>query len=144
MNSAGEQVVQEFNGEQITIFMYYVLNEAPAGVKGLVSVGIIAAAISTLNSGLSSMSSVIVQDLYRPYLAAKNKQVADGHFVKAGRVGMTVVSGALAAMAIACYFWQQYSDMPLLKFALSVMVFSYSGLLGVYFTTLFTKRGSEG
>jgi len=29
-------------------------------------------------------------------------------------------------------------------FSLSVMVFSYSGLLGVYFTTLFTKRGSEG
>lgn len=144
MNGDGAQVVQEFNGEKITIFMYYVLNEAPAGVKGLVSVGIIAAAISTLNSGLSSMSSVIVQDLYRPYLAAKNKQVDDSHFVKAGRFGMAAVSFALAAMAILCYFWQQYSEMPLLKFALSVMVFSYSGLLGVYFTTLFTKRGSEG
>ncbi|MFM9500727.1 hypothetical protein ACKI1Q_45085, partial [Streptomyces galilaeus] len=30
MNSDGAQVVQEFNGEKITIFMYYVLNEAPA------------------------------------------------------------------------------------------------------------------
>lgn len=133
-----------FIGEKITIFMYYVLNEVPAGVKGLVSVGIIAAAISTLNSGLSSMSSVIVQDIYRPYLEKHNKQVSDHHFVKAGRVGMALVSLALALMAILCYFWQQYSDMPLLKFALSVMVFSYSGLLGVYFTTLFTKRGSEG
>ena len=145
MNSeAGQTVVQEFNGEKITIFMYYVLNEVPAGVKGLVSVGIIAAAISTLNSGLSSMSSVIVQDIYRPYLEKHNKQVNDHHFVKAGRVGMALVSLALALMAILCYFWQQYSDMPLLKFALSVMVFSYSGLLGVYFTILFTKRGSEG
>ncbi|WP_105181229.1 sodium:solute symporter [Pseudoalteromonas sp. T1lg21] len=143
-NEAGQTVVQEFNGEKITIFMYYVLNEVPAGVKGLVSVGIIAAAISTLNSGLSSMSSVIVQDIYRPYLEKHNKQVSDHHFVKAGRVGMALVSLALALMAILCYFWQQYSDMPLLKFALSVMVFSYSGLLGVYFTTLFTKRGSEG
>ena len=134
-NEAGQTVVQEFNGEKITIFMYYVLNEVPAGVKGLVSVGIIAAAISTLNSGLSSMSSVIVQDLYRPYLEKANKQVSDHHFVKAGRVGMALVSLALALMAILCYFWQQYSDMPLLKFALSVMVFSYSGLLGVYFTT---------
>ncbi|MEC8225648.1 MAG: sodium:solute symporter, partial [Pseudomonadota bacterium] len=129
MNSeAGQTVVQEFNGEKITIFMYYVLNEVPAGVKGLVSVGIIAAAISTLNSGLSSMSSVIVQDIYRPYLEKHNKQVNDHHFVKAGRVGMALVSLALALMAILCYFWQQYSDMPLLKFALSVMVFSYSGL----------------
>ncbi len=33
-------------------------------------------------------------------------------------------------------------DFPLLDFALSVMVFAYSGLLGVYFTALFTNRGS--
>ena len=35
------------------------------------------------------------------------------------------------------------ADTPLLAFALSVMLFSYSGLLGVYFTELYTKRGSE-
>jgi len=48
----------------------------------------------------------------------------------------------LGGMAILSYFWQQYSDMPLLAFALSVMVFSYSGLLGVFFNALFTKRGN--
>jgi predicted membrane channel-forming protein YqfA (hemolysin III family) len=32
--------------------------------------------------------------------------------------------------------------MPLLSFALSVMVFAYSGLLGVYFNALFTQRGN--
>lgn len=55
---------------------------------------------------------------------------------------MTVVAAALALMACLCYYWQQYTDTPLLQFALSVMVFSYSGLLGVYFVTLFSKRGS--
>ena len=49
----------------------------------------------------------------------------------------------LSAMAILCFYWQQYSDMPLLAFALSVMVFSYSGLLGVFFTALFSKRGNR-
>ena len=33
--------------------------------------------------------------------------------------------------------------MPLLSFALSVMVFAYTGLLGVYFTAIFTERGNE-
>ena len=56
---------------------------------------------------------------------------------------MVIVATALAGMAILSFYWQQYSDMPLLTFALSVMLFSYSGLLGVYFTALFTKRGSE-
>ena len=42
-----------------------------------------------------------------------------------------LVAMALFFMAVLCFYWQQYSDMPLLDFALSVMVFSYSGLLGV-------------
>jgi Na+/proline symporter len=57
---------------------------------------------------------------------------------------MVLVAFTLASMACLCYFWQQHSDMPLLQFALSVMVFSYSGLLGVYFTALFTQRGTQG
>ncbi|MBN7820205.1 sodium:solute symporter [Bowmanella yangjiangensis] len=141
MTDAGQPIVQSFEGEQITIFMYYVLNEIPVGVRGLVTVGVIAAALSTLNSGLNAMSSVLVQDLYRP-MKEKRGEHSEAHFVWAGQMGMVVAAVALSAMAILCFYWQQYSDMPLLAFALSVMVFSYSGLLGVYFTTLFTKGGS--
>jgi Na+/proline symporter len=49
---------------------------------------------------------------------------------------------ALSAMALLCFYWQQLSDTPLLTFALGVMVFSYSGLLGVYASALFSNRGS--
>lgn len=131
-----------FQGEPVTIFMYFVLNEIPAGIKGFVTIGIVAAALSTLNSGLNSMSSVLVQDIYRPWREKQGK-VKEQHYVRAGQLGMTVVAIALAAMACLCYYWQQYTDMPLLQFALSVMVFSYCGLLGVYFCALFTGRGSE-
>jgi Na+/proline symporter len=84
-----------------------------------------------------------VQDLYRPFNQNKGLQLADSHYVKAGRISMIIVAAALAAMAVLCFYWQQHTDTPLLAFALSVMLFSYSGLLGVYFTALFTKRGSE-
>jgi len=147
LSEGAQSIVQSYQGEKVTIFMYYVLNEIPAGVRGLVTIGIIAAALSTLNSGLSSMSSVLIQDLYRPYLEKKlaksNSSVSDMHYVTAGRYGMVLVGLALGLMAIICFYWQRYTDMPLLKFALSVMVFSYSGLLGVYFCALFTKRGSN-
>ena len=140
-NQVGE-VVQTFEGEKITIFMYYVLNEMPSGLRGLVTVGIVAAALSTLNSGLNSMSSVMVEDFYRARLAGQEQIRSDAHFVRAGRIGMAIAACALGGMAILSYFWQQYSDMPLLSFALSVMVFSYSGLLGVFFNALFTQRGN--
>ena len=143
-NQETSQIIQSFDGEKVTVFMAYVLNEIPSGVRGLVTIGIIAAALSTLNSGLSSMSSVIVQDIYRPFIEKKAIKVNEMHFVKAGQIGMILVATALSAMAILCFYWQQYSDTPLLTFALSIMLFSYSGLLGVYFTALFTQRGSDG
>src|SRR3546814_12871256 len=45
-------------------------------------------------------------------------------------------------MSIVCFYWQRYSDIPLLEFVLGVMAFAYSGLLGVYITAVFSKRGS--
>ena len=132
-----------FAGEKVTVFMYYVLNELPSGLRGLVVVGVIAAALSTITSGLNSMSSVLVADMYKPWRLARHAQTDEQHFVRAGQVGMLLTATVLSLMAILCFYWQQYSNMPLLAFALSVMVFSYSGLLGVFFTALFSKRGNR-
>jgi solute:Na+ symporter, SSS family len=131
----------EFRGEKVTIFMYYILNELPAGLKGLVTVGVIAAAVSTINSGLNSMSSVLVQDFYRPW-TQRHTSKPEMHYVRAGQIGMGLVGFILFAMSVLCYYWQRYSGLPLIDFALSLMVFAYSGLLGVYFTAIFTNRGS--
>ncbi|WP_299078232.1 sodium:solute symporter [uncultured Paraglaciecola sp.] len=133
--------VPEFEGQTVTIFMYYVLTSLPNGIKAVVTIGIVAAALSTLNSGLNSMSSVAVQDIYRGWWH-KGAQISEQNLVRAGRWSMGLVALALGSVALLCYYWQQYTDTPLLAFALSVMVFSYSGLLGIYFTALFSKRGS--
>ncbi|UFS61789.1 hypothetical protein LOH54_08975 [Sulfurimonas sp. HSL-3221] len=45
-------------------------------------------------------------------------------------------------MAVVSYYWQRATDLPLVSFALGVMSFAYAGLLGVYASALFTKRGS--
>jgi SSS family transporter len=134
-------VARSFQGTDITVFMHFILTEIPPGLRGLVAVGVIAAAVSTITSGVNSMASVIVEDFYRPWKLARS-QPPERHFVTAGRVGMLGVGAALFAMSIVCYFWQRYSDMPLLEFALAVMTFAYAGLLGVYAAATFTRRGS--
>ncbi len=141
----GDAPTPEFVGQTVTIFMYYVLTDLPNGIKAIVTIGIIAAALSTLNSGLNSMSSVAVQDIYKGYICSvlKKQAPSEQQLVLAGRISMGIVALLLSGMAALCYYWQQYTDTPLLAFALSVMVFSYSGLLGVYFTALFTNRGSN-
>lgn len=130
-----------YKGEKISIFMHFILTKLPGGLRGLVTVGICSAAIATTNSALNAMASVLVEDFYRPWRSA-SATLDERHYVNAGRLGMIVIGIALFAMALVSYYWQRYTQMGLLEFALQVMVFSYAGLLGVYFTALFTTRGS--
>lgn len=140
MASSGSTVVQNFQGEKITVFMHFILSEIPPGLRGLVTVGVIAAA--AINSGLISMAAVLVNDFYRPWQERRGEH-REQHFILAGRVTTVLLGLALFAMSIVCYYWQRYSSLPLLDFVLGVMAFAYSGLLGVYFTALFTRRGSS-
>lgn len=147
MGGATAAAGTRFGGEKISIFMHYILTQLPGGLRGLVTAGICAAAVATTNSALNAMSSVLVQDFYRPW--RERRGVAGGaapeqHYVMAGRAGMVLIGVAMFAMAVASYYWQRYARMGLLEFALQVMVFTYAGLLGVYFTALFTRRGSTG
>lgn len=136
----GGSVPPTFQGEKITIFMHFILSQVPPGVRGLVTVGVIAAA--AINSGLISMSSVAVNDFYRPWSVRRGVR-SEMHFVWAGRVTTVILGFALFAMSILGYYWQRSTSAPLLEFVLGVMAFAYAGLLGVYFTAVFTRRGSS-
>ncbi|MBC8238084.1 MAG: sodium:solute symporter [Helicobacteraceae bacterium] len=135
------QVSQSFDGENITIFMYYILNEMPEGLRGLVTVGAIAAALSSTNSVLGAMASVAIEDIYKPW-KLQSAEVGEEHFVSASKKAVLFFALVLSLMAMLSYFWQRYSELSLIGFALGVMAFAYTGLLGVYFSAIFTTRGS--
>ncbi len=135
-------VDQKFEGDKVTIMMTYILYEMPEGLRGLVTVGAIAAALSSTNSVLGAMSSVAIEDLYRPWKLARIK-ADEAHFLKAGKLAVLLFALLLSLMAMLSYYWQHATQTHLLSFALGVMAFAYAGLLGVYGATIFTTRGSE-
>jgi Na+/proline symporter len=135
-------VNQKFDGEKITIFMYYILNQMPDGLKGLVTVGAVAAALSSSNSVLGAMASVAIEDIYKPWKLSFT-QADEKHFIQASRFAVVLFAILLSLMAMLSYYWQHYTNLPLLSFALGVMAFAYSGLLGVYTVAIFTNRGSQ-
>ena len=121
-----------------TVFLEFILREMPAGMTGLMMAGLFAAGLSSLNSGLNSMASTLMNDVYKGVAPAKSEK----HYLRVGRlfvVGWGIVLGGFATF---CVYWQSADGSTLIDFALGVMTFAYAGLLGVYLTTLFTKRGS--
>lgn len=134
---------QKFEDQSITIFMYYILNEMPNGLKGFVTIGAIAAALSSTNSVLGAMSSVAIEDVYRPYKNKTGVKVDEQHFVKVARAMVLIFAVALSLMAIVSFIVHINSNIPLISFALGVMAYAYSGLLGVFGSALFTNRGNS-
>ncbi|MEG3181920.1 sodium:solute symporter family transporter [Sphingomonas sp. LT1P40] len=139
---AQNQAATSFAGEKVTVFVHYILTQVPPGLRGLVTIGVTAAAVATTNSALNAMSSVMISDFYKPWKDRRGG-AEPKHYVRAGRWGMGAVAIAMFAMAVLSFYWQRHTDMPLLEFALQVMVFAYAGLLGVYFVAVFTGRGNS-
>lgn len=121
------------------IFLTFILREMPAGMSGLMIAGLMSVAISSLASALNAMSATAIRDFYRHMRPERNER----HYVFAGRVGVAAWGAILAGFACFCVVWQRVSDLPLIDFALSVMNFAYAGLLAVFVTAIFTRRGSN-
>lgn len=116
----------------------FALAHSPAGVAGLVFAGLMAAGPAGINSSLNSMASSFVADIYRPARPGRE----EAHYVRAGRMATVAAGVVMGLLVLLCVYWQRSSGLPLLPFALSVMVFAYAGLLGVFFCAVLTRRGS--
>ncbi len=65
------------------------------------------------------------------------------HYLRAGRSAVLGWGVVLGAFACLCVVWQRESHKSLIDFALSVMTFAYAGLLAVFLTAIFTRRGTS-
>lgn len=121
------------------VFVQFIIKEMPAGLSGLMLAGLFAAGVGSLTSAINAMAATFVKDFYTRWVPGR----PDTHYLSAGRWAVVGWGAALALFAVACMFWQRAAPgTTLIGLALGVMTFAYAGLLGVYLTALFTKRGN--
>ena len=77
---------------------YYIVNVLPTGISGLLISGIFAAAMSSMDSGINSVSTVIVNDFIKPLRRMRGQDEAKATDVTLARV-LTVVLGLFAMTA---------------------------------------------
>jgi len=118
------------------IFPRFVAEELPAGVAGLMLAGILAAAMSTLSSSLSALSSSTMADLYEKFVG---RPVSDQQALRLGRV-ITFVWGGVF-IVFANLFTS--TDNPVVELGLSVAGITYGGLLGAFFLGIFVARARQ-
>lgn len=129
-------------GHTNQLVLHYIVHFLPVGLVGAVLASLIAAALSSLGSGLNATSSTLITDLYQRFIKPSAEPI---HYVRAGQVS-TVAVGILAitiALSVA-YFAEAHPEVKLLDIALGVMTFFYGGLLGIFLLAVLTKtRGNS-
>ena len=125
------------------VFPQYIKNHIPVGVRGLMITGLLAAALSSFNSAINSMASSFVADLYLPFRQRRGKAVnGDSEQIASSRWIVLLMGAMLTGFAILTCVMQQSSGLNLVDFATGIMCFAYVGMLGVFLTAIFTKRGN--
>jgi len=117
------------------VFPHFIATVLPAGLRGLLLCGVLAAAMSSLDSAMAALSSSIVVDLYRPFL--KNP---DGTKQQVWLARGVMVCVAIALVSIA---WALQSGGQFIWLAFKIAGVTYSGLLGVFLVGLLSNRGTD-
>ncbi|MBQ1083303.1 sodium:solute symporter [Nocardiopsis sp. B62] len=118
------------------LFPVFIVEGLPAGLAGLLLAGIMAAAMSTLSSSLSALSSSTMADLYQQF---SRRTLPDAQALRLSR--LFTLGWGLVFVGVAAFFTG--TDNPVVELGLSVASLTYGGLLGAFFLGLWVRRARQ-
>lgn len=124
------------------VFLDFIITHMPPGLAGLMLAGLFAAGIGSLNSAINAMAATFIKDFYQKWFPPSDSR-DEKHYLSMSRFAVIGWGLVLGGFAVLCVYWKESSPQTtLIGLALSVMTFAYAGLLAVFLTALFTRRGS--
>ncbi|MCB9850299.1 MAG: hypothetical protein H6817_06300 [Phycisphaerales bacterium] len=118
------------------IFPIFIASVMPTGLKGLLVVGLLAAAISSLDSSLSALSHVTSRTLYKE---SQETSETDGK-ARVAQAQLITVLWAVVLGLIALYFRSIVLFDIVIGTALKLTSFTYGALLGAMLLALMLKK----
>ena len=112
---------------------YFILHALPDGVSGLLITALFAAAMSSMDSGISCVSTVLINDFIRP---ARKAVATEAHDLRLAR-GLTL---ALGVFATGIAFYVSRFEQLIEGYTNIVSLFN-APILGLFLLGLLTRRG---
>jgi SSS family solute:Na+ symporter len=116
----GSLIYIYFNGAAMEMdreFSFFIVNELPVGLKGLLLAGVLSAAMSTLSSSINSLASSFMTDWWKYRATLRASQIASFIF-------------AAIVTSVALFFNE--GDNAVIMVGLEIASFTYGGLLGLF------------
>ncbi|TXG39032.1 sodium:solute symporter family transporter [Seonamhaeicola maritimus] len=135
INPLSELLSNSIAQEPDRIFPYYVVNELPNGISGLIIAAMFAAGISTLDSALTALSQTSVMGI-GTLVFPKLKTMDENKVVKISKMAIIIWGVILAVLA---YGFSYFQDGGLLALGFKVPGYAYGALIGIAFLALMRK-----
>lgn len=131
-NAWPDRIPDGIRGDQV--FPYYVMHALPQGLSGLVIAGVFAAAMSSMDSGINCLSTVLINDFVRPL---RRVAASEAHDLKLARI-LTLVFGMLATGV--AFFASSIGEV--VKTSQTFLGLFTGPVLALFLLGILTKRGS--
>ncbi len=120
------------------VFAYYIVNEMPVVVRGLIVAGVFATMMGSTSAALNALATSFVRDIYLPYLGGGD--VSDRRSVTVARIATVVFGAAMVGVATAAAYAVLQTNITIIPLALGILGYSYGSLLGVFLLGMLTKK----
>ena len=126
------------------VYPSFLLSELPTVLSGVAIAGFFAIAQGSMDSAINALASSAIADIYYPLRRHLGYLDDERQGSEAPKLAVALMGVAMVGFAILCIELYGGHGRTLIDFALGVMAFAYTGMLGVFLTALLTRRGNTG
>lgn len=119
---------------QTQVVPFFVQTELASSVLGLIVAGLVAAAVSSLDSDINSIATVVVEDYYQRL----RPEASDRQGLRVGRTVVLVVGGLCVFAAL-----QWIGVQSAIGFMFDLISVASAGVLGLFVLGIFFRRATE-
>jgi SSS family transporter len=127
------------------VFPYFILHEMPAGMRGLVTAGILATAMGSLSTALNALATSYARDFALPRLERGGYLVDEWQRVRVLRQSTVLFACLIVVVGVGtAYYMALHPDAAIIPLVLGILGFTFGSLLGIFLLGIFTKsRGND-
>jgi len=122
-------------------FAFFIVNDLPPGVRGILFAGIFATAMGSLSTALNALATSFTEDWYKTMI---RPQATDAQTLRVARISTVVFSLLLVIIGAGTAYAKIVLHARIIPIVLGIFGYTYGSLLGVFLVGLLTKRrGNE-
>jgi Na+/proline symporter len=125
------------------VFAYYIVNEMPIGLRGLIVAGVFATMMGSTSAALNALATSFTKDFYLAYF---DRHATGSRAVAAARIATAGFGVLMIAVAtVAAYSVLLNPHLTIIPIAIGILGYTYGALLGVFLLGMLTRtRGRDG